>query len=137
MDPRGDSPEHTVYLEKAAEAISGANRELAAHAYNNAANRAYYAAYHAALAALWVERIRPASGMVGSLSHQLAQAEWAGELVRRRHLYPADTRGTLQELRALRERADYWRRHITGRQARHAVAQSQRLVDAMRQRLGT
>ena len=57
------------YLDKADEALAGAERELALNAANNAANRAYYAAFLAAVAALWREGIRPRARIGGRPYH--------------------------------------------------------------------
>ncbi len=51
-----------AYLAKAEESLAGAEREFAAGAYNNCANRAYYACFQAAIAALDLADIRPPDG---------------------------------------------------------------------------
>jgi uncharacterized protein (UPF0332 family) len=47
-----DDQNADLYLDKAIESLTGAESELANGKYNNATNRAYYAAFQAAIAAL-------------------------------------------------------------------------------------
>ena len=48
----GEPPASGVYLAKALASLAGAELELANKLFNNAVNRAYYASYQAAVAAL-------------------------------------------------------------------------------------
>jgi uncharacterized protein (UPF0332 family) len=90
------------HLTKAAECLAGARSEFANARYNNAANRAYYAAYNTAIVAL----IRAGIGRPRWL-HDEVQALFAGQLIARRKLYPSDMRRTLNDLAAVRVRGDY------------------------------
>jgi uncharacterized protein (UPF0332 family) len=101
-----------------------------------AASRAYYAAFQAAVAALWVEGIRPAVDQQGTLSHTAIRSEWAGQLVYRRKLYPPELRATLHKLNEWRIKADYQTQNVREREARQACQQARRTVDAVALRLG-
>ncbi len=79
-----------LYLRKALESLAGAQSEHANARFNNCANRACYACFQTAIAALLWEGIR-ASG--GHWAHTFVQAEFVGTVVNRRHRYPASLRG--------------------------------------------
>jgi len=128
-------PEVIAYLEKARENLEVAETSLSTGHVNASANRAYYAAFQAAVAALWVEGIRPPREHTGTLSHSAVQNEWSGRLVYRRKLYPPELRTTLQLLYKLRVQADYWTRRTSQAQARQACRESRRLVEAVEQHL--
>lgn len=51
-----------LFLAKALESLTGAESKLANGRYNNSANRAYYACYQAAVAALCRAGVRPPGG---------------------------------------------------------------------------
>ena len=78
------------YLAKAGESLAGAESELANSRYNNTANRAYYACFQAAVVALIQAGIGPSAG--GRWVYDAVQAQFIGELINRRHRYPADLR---------------------------------------------
>ncbi len=101
-----------VLLEKAQECLVGAASELAAGRYNNSANRAYYACFQAAVAALDTQRIRPQSGR-DQWGHDFVQAQFAGLLIRRRRLYPPELRDTLSKAYSLRQQGGYQSVHVT------------------------
>ena len=61
--------EARTYLTKAVESLTSAEIDFAAARYNSCANRAYYACFQAAVAALLVAGIRPASPR-GEWSHE-------------------------------------------------------------------
>ena len=104
------------YTTKARECVAGARSELANARYNNAANRAYYAAYNAAIVAL----IR--AGITDSRwTHDQVQAMFAGQLIGRRKLYPRDMRRMLSDLAVIRTRADYCREVVSRAIAEDAV----------------
>jgi uncharacterized protein (UPF0332 family) len=108
---------------KAAECLAGARSELANGRYNNAANRAYYAAYNAAIVAL----IRAGVGRPRWL-HDEVQALFAGELIARRKLYPTDMRRTLNDLAVVRVRGDYAAEMVSRASAQEAVRSAEGFV---------
>ena len=59
------------------------------------------------------------------------QAQFAGVLVGRRKLYPANLRDVLSRTQQLRNQADYERADVSRAQAARALARAQALVDAM------
>ena len=92
------------YLAKAKESLASARADNRARRYNSAANRAYYAAFQAAVAALINAGIRPADDDWG---HRFVMSQFSGKLIRRRKLLPRTLRPTLNNLFDRRVKADY------------------------------
>jgi uncharacterized protein (UPF0332 family) len=114
---------------KAIESVSGAESELSYGRFNNATNRAYYAAFQAAVSALLDEGVRSRDGR---WAHTFVQAEFVGKLINRRRRYPPELRATLSELLRLRHRADYSGTTRKRADATKAVRLSREFVDAIR-----
>src|SRR3712207_2798818 len=96
--------QESPHLTKARESLLGAESEFANGRYNNAANRAYYACFQAAVAALLRAGIRPRGDQ---WSHAFVPAQFDGQLIYRRKLYPTELRNVLERAYALRQKADY------------------------------
>lgn len=112
--------EARAFLGKATQNLAAAEADYSAGRYDACANRAYYACFQAAIAALLVEGIRPA-GTAGRWSHEFVQAQFSGILVGRRHRFPAPLRTTLQENRIVRDRARLYPRSAARGQPRVAT----------------
>lgn len=69
-----------AFVEKAAESLAGAVSEFGNGRYNNCANRTYYAAFQAAIAALDLAGVPAAQGPSG-WNHGFVQAQFAGVLI--------------------------------------------------------
>jgi uncharacterized protein (UPF0332 family) len=126
-----DGTDAEAYLAKAAESLASAEADPAAGRFNSSANRAYYACFQAAVAALihfglHVADPRPAPG------HDATQALFARELVQRRKVFPAELRRTLPELIGIRHAADYWATGVSEREAARALARARGFVEAVR-----
>ncbi len=119
-----------AFLSKARESLEGATSELVNGRYNNAANRSYYACFQAAIAALDLAGIRP-SGERGAWSHTFVQSQFAGQLVNRRKVYPAELRDALTQTQAVREQADYRATRVSNTQATRAVSRARAVVTAV------
>lgn len=119
------------WLLKALENIAAAQSELINSRYNSCANRCYYACFQAAIWALLRAGVRP-RGAGEQWGHDFVQAQFAGELVNRRKLYPADLRSTLTQNYALRQTADYSTDPVTEVRAARAVARAETFVGAVR-----
>lgn len=92
------------YLGKSRECLIGAQSEFANGRFNNAASRAYYAAYNAAIAALLRAGFTSRNNQWG---HDEVMARFSGDLISRRKLYPAAFRRMLYDLSKARITADY------------------------------
>jgi uncharacterized protein (UPF0332 family) len=116
--------EADAYRQKAWESFAGAESETANARYNNAANRAYYACYQAAIAALM------GAGLSRSRwDHDYVQAQFAGQLIARRKLYPSELRSMLSDLSLLRVEADYEQKNVSRSSAQRAVRDARRFLN--------
>lgn len=118
-----------IILAKAEESLAGAESEFANRRYNNTANRCYYACFQAAIYALTRAGVRPRGEQWG---HDFVQAEFNGQLIARRKLYPSDLRDALRQTYALREKADYELDHVTEVRAARALRKATDFLEAVR-----
>jgi uncharacterized protein (UPF0332 family) len=118
------------YLAKAHENLAGAESELQHGQTNSCARSAYYACFHAAIAALLQAGLTP-PGSARGWGHDWVHASFVGQLIQRRKIYPANLRRTLPDLLALRHKADYRATHVSQREAQRAVRSAQALVQAI------
>jgi uncharacterized protein (UPF0332 family) len=118
------------YLSKARESLAGAQSELVNGRLNNAANRAYYAVFQAAVAALIHAGIRRAGWY-----HDDVQALFAAELIRRRKLYAADLRRVIYDLYVVRVEADYQTTLASRTSVERAVRRADAFVRAVERRI--
>lgn len=119
-----------AFMEKAAESLAGARSEFGNGRYNNTANRAYYAAFQAAIAALDDDGIHPL-GDSTTWGHGFVHGQFTGLLINRRKRYPAELRGTLQLTFKVRQQGDYKLTPVTVTQARQVLARANALVEAV------
>jgi uncharacterized protein (UPF0332 family) len=118
------------YLAKAHENLTGAESELQHGRTNSCARSAYYASFHAAIAALLHAGLtapEPARGW----GHDWGHASFVGQQIQRRKLYQASLRRILPDLLALHHTGNYRATHVSQREAQHAVGSAQILVQAV------
>lgn len=120
-----------LYLIKAEESLAGAESEFVNRRYNNCANRCYYSCFQAAISALARAGFRP-QGRDGEWGHALVQARFAGDLVNRRKLYPAETRDVLARNLVLRLSGDYEEQPVTETESYRALRRTRGFVEALR-----
>ena len=123
-------PEANDYLAKAEESLASAEGDFSAGRYNSCTRSCYYAMFQAAIAALIHEGIRPARGR---WEHRYVHAQFSGQLVYRRRLYPPDLRRTLLDLYDLRVKADYQAGPVARGQARRALDMAVRMVSLVKE----
>jgi uncharacterized protein (UPF0332 family) len=128
-------PSSGVYLWKAFASLSGAELELANDYFNNAVNRAYYACYQAAVAALVAEGISPE--LENFWPHDVVHAQFAELLVDARGCYPRPLRTTLKVIFDERLKADYEPDVIGRATAIEAVSRARQFVQAVADRVGS
>ena len=116
------------FLNKAVESLIGAESEFSNKRYNNTANRAYYACFQAAIAALLRAGVRPPRE---EWSHEFVPSQFDGVLINRRHLYPTELRGVLNRNAGLRLSADYDEDPVTQTEANRALRRSRTFVGAI------
>lgn len=124
------SDARVVILTKSLESLAGAESEFALARYNNCANRCYYACFQAAIAALMQAGIGPRSSQ-RQWGHDFVQAEFIGQLINRRKIYPPTLRDILERTYTLRQVADYQVEFVTERQASRALHRTRQLVGAI------
>ncbi|MCX6023353.1 MAG: hypothetical protein NTZ05_16820 [Chloroflexi bacterium] len=120
------------FFAKAQEGLLAAEAALDAGWFTVCARTAYFAAYHAAIAALMHEGIVDRKG---DWAHKFVAGTFAEQLVRRRKVYAAVLGGVLAEGMHLRHTADYAPRPISRTQAARGLRDSQQLVHAITDRL--
>ena len=106
-----------TFLDKAQESLGAAQLLLQHGCANSAANRSYYAVFHAARAALIAARLVTAQQKWG---HDAIQGQFQ-KLTRQKKIYPAYMNHDLSRLRAVREVADYHPDMVSSRTARDVV----------------
>lgn len=119
------------FLAKAIESLATAESEFANRRYNSCANRCYYTCFPVAIAALL--RANIASRNRHMWDHRYVQAEFVGQLINRRKVYPSRHRTTLAQNRDLRDRADYTTNHVSEIQARRALDRARAFVSDIRE----
>jgi uncharacterized protein (UPF0332 family) len=119
-----------AYLKRAQESLDGAESECASRRFNNCANRAYYAAFQAAISALVREGIRAKRGE--QWPHGFVQAEFVGKLINRNRRYPSTLRPILSDLLELRSQADYQTDAVTEIEAQRALRKSRNFITAVK-----
>ncbi len=122
------------HLAKAKESLASARADNRARRHNSAANRAYYAAFQAAVAALIDADIRPANDDWG---HRFVMSEFSAKLIRTHKVMPRALRSTLGELFDRRVTADYSAENVSAGDAGGAVKRAGRLVAAVSATTGT
>ena len=120
-----------AYLTKAEESLASAESDFAAGRSNSCANRAYYACFQAAIAALLRAGSRP-PGRGDQWGHDFVQAQFAGQFINRRKRYPTSLRDTLVHVYRLRVTADYKADHVTALQASRGLSRAREFVGAIR-----
>jgi len=120
--------ERDDFMRKAREALRGAESELASKRYNNAANRAYYACFFAAIVALLDAGIHPPSDR---WEHDFVAAQFAGVLIHRRKIYPAELRQLLYITMRVRHTADYRPASVAEIETKRAIQRAARFVTAV------
>jgi hypothetical protein len=121
------------YLTKAEQCLAGAALAVAHGHFNNAANRAYYAAFQAAIAALRAAGVEPPTPRYWG--HDFVLREYCARLARPRGAYPPGSAPLFKALQDERLKADYEVEMLSRASGEHALALAQEFVAAVRQRL--
>lgn len=121
-------------MDKAEQCLQSAESEYANRRYDSAANRAYYACFQAAIAAL-MDAGKRSTVEKGTWSHSLVQAMFAQELVHRRKVYPAELASVLSDISMVRQQADYTPTLTSEIRAKRALDKARWFVTAVRARV--
>jgi uncharacterized protein (UPF0332 family) len=119
-----------LYFAKAMESLNGAEQEFAQRRFNNCANRAYYACFQAAIAALLSIGLGP-SARNGQWRHDAVQSLFNEQLIRRRKWFTGSVGQTLERNATLRASADYRADPVSETQARRSLRRSREFREAV------
>ncbi|MDM8525703.1 HEPN domain-containing protein [Desulfococcaceae bacterium HSG8] len=114
----------TEFLTKAEENLEAARLCADSGLYNASANRAYYAALQAAVAALADKGIKKRN----KIDHGAVQADFNSLLIRKQKVYPARLKSRLLSMQSLRDQADYEPGNVSMKQASRQIAKSEEMV---------
>jgi len=115
-----------IFASEAKENLKAAELLFANELYNASANRAYYAAFHAAISAL-----ADAGIPIERIGHDVLQAKFSGELIRKRKIYPNKFRSYLMDLQSVRDDADYELIFISKKVAKRHLKKAKEYVEAL------
>lgn len=111
------------FLKKAQENLIAAQFCFERECYNACANRIYYAALQAAVAAIAAEGIKQ-----DKVDHKQVQSDFNGQLIYRRKRYPAKFRTYLLDMQVLRNQADYTTEPVSRKVAERWLARAVEFV---------
>ncbi len=121
----------TEFSAKAKENLTAAQICFENGLYNACTNRAYYAALHAAVAALAHRGIKR-----DKINHGQVQADFSGDLIKRRKVYPAKFRSYLYDMQLVRNKADYSADNISRKRAGRWLARIKELIGLIKKESG-
>jgi uncharacterized protein (UPF0332 family) len=122
--------EESIFLTKAKKNIHSAQLLLDNRMFDDAANRAYYAVFHAALAAL-----AAIGAQTERMSHEAAQSNFSSELIQKRKVYPGRFKSYLPELHAVRIDADYRLIVVSKKVATQQIKKAKEFVERVEREL--
>jgi uncharacterized protein (UPF0332 family) len=120
-----------IYLEKAKENLKIAQISFEYECYNACANRAYYAAFQAAVAALSDKGYKK-----GKFDHKWVQAEFNEKLIKRQKVYPSCMRSYLLEMQMIRNRADYESNCVNRKTAFQQMTKALEMLECIAKEVG-
>lgn len=113
-------------LERTQATLKAAQLCLRERLYDSAANRAYFAAFQAAICALERQGVKR-----NEWTHKGVHDNFVQYFVRRRKVVPASFMGALPGLMQLRHRADYREPSVSQRQAARAVELAEEFMNIL------
>lgn len=114
------------FYDKAKRGIDDAEMLFVAERYEAAANRAYYACFHAAIALLARFGIEHKEN-----PHAWVQAQFSAEIIHRRRIFPRELSPYLQDIRRVRHAADYSEGDLSRKTAIQQLKQAKHFVASL------
>jgi uncharacterized protein (UPF0332 family) len=111
------------YLIKAKENLRIALLSFEQECYNACANRAYFAVFQAAVAALLHNGITR-----GRYDHKWVQSEFNEKMIKRRKVYPGRIKPYLMEMQTIRNIADYEHHTVSKKDAADQLLKAQEMI---------
>ncbi len=118
------------FFSKAKENLKIAQISFDNECYNACANRAYFAAFQAAVAALADKDIRNEKN-----DHAWVQSEFNLKLIKRKKIYPAKIKVYLLDMQQVRNIADYSPKNISKKLAREQLSQATEMIQLIEKEL--
>jgi len=122
----------SIFLTKAKRNLQAAQLLFDHVLHDESANRAYYAAFQAAVATLCAVGVQ-AEGM----SHEAVQSTFSRELIHRRKIYPGHFRSYLPDMQVARIEADYKNRFVSKKVASQQLKSAKEFVEKVEQEMST
>jgi uncharacterized protein (UPF0332 family) len=114
------------FYDKAKRGINDAEMLFATERYEAAANRAYYACFHAAIALLARFGIEHKEN-----PHAWVQAQFSAEIIHRRRIFPREMNPYLPDIRRVRHVADYSEDALSRKTATQQLKQAKHFVSSL------
>ncbi|MGE0086070.1 MAG: HEPN domain-containing protein [Desulfococcaceae bacterium] len=119
------------FLKKAMENLRAAEICCEEGLYNACANRLYYSVFQAAIAALLHSGITR-----DKFEHKQVQADFSGELIRKRKIYPAKFKSYLSDMQTVRNRADYHGDDVSRQKSERRLSEAKEMVEWIKREVG-
>ncbi|MBF0099343.1 MAG: HEPN domain-containing protein [Desulfobacterales bacterium] len=98
--------------------------------YDASANRAYYAAFQAAIAVLLHKGIKR-----DKIDHKLVQADFSEKLIKRQKIFPNRLKSYLLEMQSVRDQADYKHENVSKQEAFRQIRKAEEMLNLIEQEL--
>ncbi|MDM8524798.1 HEPN domain-containing protein [Desulfococcaceae bacterium HSG8] len=117
----------TEFFQKAQENLKAAQILSDQKLYNASANRAYYAAFQIAVSRLVSQGVKNEKN-----SHSWVQANFNGEFIQKRKIYPGRLISYLPDLLSVRNRADYKSESLSRKAASRQLTKAEEFVTTVK-----
>lgn len=114
---------NAYFFDKALENLNAAELCFSNQHFNACANRAYYAAYHAAIFALSANGFNDEQN-----KHEWVQRTFSGELIQRRKLFPDSFKSYMFDLMETRLIADYASASVSQKKAERLLKKAREFI---------
>jgi uncharacterized protein (UPF0332 family) len=118
------------FATKASENLQASQALYELGLFNASANRAYYAAFHAAIAVLAQYGITHNEN-----PHEWVQAKFSSELVHRRKVFPVAFASVLQQIQSVRNIADYKPQDVSKTSTERQIRKTTSFIHTIQERL--
>lgn len=118
------------FFSKARENLKAAQILFDNDLFNAVANRTYYAAFQAAIAALIDKGITNSK-----YEHKWVQSTFNNELINKRKIYPSSIKSYLMDLQRMRNKADYTSDTISKKIANRQLTKAKEFVEAIKKEM--
>lgn len=113
-----------IFVERAKENLLAAEILYGNNLFNASANRAYYSAFHIAIAAIYSIGITP------EIDHKTIQTLFAENFCNRRKIVSSRFKGYLKDLQHIRSNADY-KNGVSKKDAKQQIKYSKEFVELL------